>query len=202
MSWVPKSEKRKSRPTEWFGNMASEERILRSDSGIDSLPLAVDKADLEDFDWVANVPGRPSPYPVTWNLVYVSRKPDGMGGFDVPCQEAGDGTIKLNGQFQELGASSTPHGQLRKPPVCHVIPWVLLSVALDEYAHTAGKTLTDEFRRYVCWGDVSNLRTGHNGCNAGGAKTTVANATASQKGQASAFVTRCANGYKGMKFTT
>ncbi|WDM67465.1 hypothetical protein [Xanthomonas cucurbitae] len=181
-----------------YSNGASESELLLTDPDINSMADAVVDADADDFDWVGSVPGRPSPYRTTWNLVYAARKPDGKGGFEVACGEGGDGTIKLNGQFQEIGAASTPHGQLRKPPVCHVIPCVLLSVALDEHAQLAKKVLKSEFKRFVCWGEVGNLRTGHNGCNAGGSKVTVLTATSSQKGQASLFVTGCATSYEGL----
>ncbi|KTF30704.1 hypothetical protein [Xanthomonas vesicatoria] len=196
MSWVPN--KRKSLPPGRFRDGASEWELLQSDPGINSLANAVVDANDDDFDWVGSVPGRPGPYSTTWNLVYAARKPDGKGGFEVPCGESGDGAIKLNGQFQEVGAASTPHGKLRKPPVCHVIPWVLLSIALDEHAQLAKKTLKSDFKRFLCWGDVSNLRTGHNGCNAGGTKVTALTATSSQKAQASIFVSACATTYEGL----
>lgn len=198
MSWVPRSNKRQSLPPAKYQEGIEESDLMDVDPGINSLVQTVDTADQDDFDWVGSVVGRPAPYSTTWNLVYSSRKPNASGGFDVPCQEKGDGIIKLNGKFQEINASSTPNGAPRKPPVCHVIPWVLLSVALDEYGQKANKTLKADFRRFVCWGDVSNLRTGHNGCNAGGAKVTVSTATTSGKLGAASFVAKCATSYSAL----
>lgn len=39
--------------------------------------------------------------------------------------------------FQEVRAAWKPHGKLREPAVCHVIAWMLLSIALDEHAQPA-----------------------------------------------------------------
>lgn len=201
MAYVP-GKRRSIPPGKYLDNMASEAMLLASDPDADSLVRERDPGEEDDFDWVVNVPGRPSPYSVTWNLVYGGRKPVKTGGFEVACGEGNDGVIKMNSLLQEVNASSTPHGALRKPPVCHIIPWVLLSVALDEHQHTVGKTLREDFRRYVCWGDTTNLRTGHNGCNAGGVKVTAQTATSSEKSQATAFVLRCLSQYSGHPYAT
>ncbi|KLD69629.1 hypothetical protein [Xanthomonas pisi] len=68
---------------------------------------------------------------------------------------------------------------------------MLLSIALDEHAQLAKKTLRSDVKRFVCWGDVSHLRTGRNGCNADGTKVTAMTATSSQTSQASMLVSAC-----------
>ena len=200
MSYVP-GKRRSIPPGNYLDNLAAEALLLARDPDADSMVRARDPGEEDDFDWLAKVPGRPSPYSTTWNLVYGRRKVV-TGGFEVACAEGNDGVIKLNSLLQEIDASSTPHGELRKPPVCHIIPWVLLSVALDEQQHIAGKVFKDDFRKYVCWGDITNLRTGHNGCNAGGVKVTTQTATASEKLQATNFVRRCIAQYGAHPYTT
>lgn len=165
------------------------------DSKSQSLVQAIDPGDVDDGEWASSVPGRPPPYTTTWSLVYVNRKVVASGGFEVACAEGCNGTIRLNSQLQEIDGASTPHGKLRRPPVCHVIPWVLLSLAMDDLARSVGKTLTDAFKRYVCWGNVTNLRTGHNGCNASGTKVVALTATSAEIGRAKAFVASCLSSY-------
>ncbi len=159
-----------------------------------------DPPNSDDGDWIANVPGRPAPYTTTWLTVYGKRTsaPQGSGfAFSVNCEEGGDGAIEMDGQYSELNGKSTPDGRLQKPPVCHIIPWALLSLAMSDFETKNQKIFTEEFKRYVCWGDNSNLRTGHNGCNAGGQKVTVQNATALQIQTAKHFVEKCIIAQKG-----
>lgn len=197
MAYVPgKRIGRKSK--KYMDALEGNEEFLASDPMGDSLVLGYDPGSEADFDWVLNVPGRPSPYTTTWSLVYGKRTTLPSGGFTVPCEEGRDGDIQLNGLLQEVNGKSTPHGILRKPPVCHVIPWVLLSVAMGELETLTRRELTDEFKRYVCWGVTSNLQTGHNACNAGGAKVTVLSATTSDKRQAASFVNSCLSTYQSL----
>ena len=77
----------------------------------------------------------------------------------------------MNHSDQELNARGTPHGQLRKPPICHIVSWAVLKVVKEAKENTAGKLHTDAFLKHYCW-QTANMRPGHNGCNGGGTKST------------------------------
>jgi len=198
----PKNPKRLSKPPEHYGSYSSLQAQFDADPDIAALENPNADLGADDYDWAAPVPGRPTPYPTTWSQVYSPLtvvKGDPQVHWRIACREGGCSKwIDLNGKGQELNASSTPHGQLRKPPVCHDIPWAHLKQALEEMqqAETNGasgkkRQMKEEFKRYVCWGDKKNLRPGHNGCNAAGAKDTLHTYTGSSKSRALAFVQHC-----------
>ena len=193
--------KRVSKPPARFGVSATEDQLQEMDQGIDSLVTEGEVDD--DFDWLPVVPGRPSPYSTTWNTTYANRvKVDGANGvfWRVQCDEGCGKPIDMDGKFQEINGASTPKGKLRKPPVCHIVPWALLKARLDEMEQEEkhqgrGRTLTDAFKKKVCWGMGNNLRPGHNGCNAGGTKETAESYknSADARGRAKAVVQSCMN---------
>jgi hypothetical protein len=192
--------KRKSIAPDRLGEYASEKQIKKIPK-IDSLPVP-DDDDTDDFDWVQNVPGRPSPYANTWNLVYAVRTYNKKtGNWETLCIEGGDGKIEMNGKFQELNSASTPHGQLRKPPVCHITPWALVSLVIKNMESKSGKTASEPFKKYACWGNTNNLRTGHNACNAGGTKATAQNHTSAAYKAADVHVDRCIKDCQGNGMT-
>jgi hypothetical protein len=185
-----KSRRNSNPPLRYSGGLSDSE-LQDMDADIDSHPVTQDQ---DDFDWVASVPGRPPPYTTTWNLVYGKRKARPKGGYTVACEEGAaigsgcSGTIEMNSQCQELNAQSTPKGRLQKPPVCHVIPWAMLSYAMTQHKSPQVQNASDGFKRFVCWGSTNNLRTGHNGCNSQQTKTTVQNHTSSDLKSAMSFI--------------
>lgn len=140
-----------------------------------------------DFDWLPNIPGRPQPFRLTWNKIYGHRKPvpparRGKNGvpahaaYEIQCEERCRNTIYIDSNLKEIGAQSTAHGRLQKPPVCHITPWAALHLNLlqRQSLDVRQRTFTDAFIRSVCWCS-KNLRPGHNNCNATGVKTTLQN---------------------------
>lgn len=167
----------RSRP-KWLKDAIDEKTLKKFDPDIDQL-VVEEQYDNDDFDWLPNVPGRPAPYTTTWNVVYGHRVLSGKG-FTIPCQEGCGKDIELDSHLHEVNAGSTPHGKPRKPPVCHNVSWAALEVSMlnKESAESSLRKkpahLTPDFVRAVCW-ETTNLRPGHNACNALGTKTTAQN---------------------------
>jgi hypothetical protein len=171
---------RQRKQTEFLGTRATEAQLQNMDPDIDSEANKVNEDASDDFDWLPPDSTRPSPEPGTWNQTYqgmtqASSASNKEVKWQILCQEKCKKPILMNGLHQELDASSTPHGKLRKPPVCHVVPWAHLKEALLEkeqagHAGAKNRKLSQAFRRFVCWSVASNLRPGHNGCNAEGIK--------------------------------
>lgn len=198
--------KRVRKPPNRFGERLTDgeikSRIGADWALLDSLVQADTADDADDFDWLPAVPGRPAPFPTTWAAVYkpLSILRDTAGrvtGHTIICREKCGQIINLNGKLQEIGATATPHGKMRKPPVCHIASWVALEVVMNEQETLAGKRLTDGLRRAVCW-DTANLRPGHNGCNAGGVKTTISNLGTTEKAAAKAVYDRVVTRYTAL----
>ncbi|MDP9123557.1 MAG: hypothetical protein M3N82_02990 [Pseudomonadota bacterium] len=196
MSSLPK---RIGKPPERFGDVASKAQIRANDESDYDSDEDMASDDDDDFDWLPADPTRPPPYSYTWSQVYQPTKAaantQGIA-FTIGCAEGCGKPILLNGKYQEIDGTSTPHGKLRRPPVCHDIPWAHLRDALIEFENgSKGKKLQDDFKRYVCWGDVNNLRAGHNGCNSAGSKHTSATFTGGAATNARSFVARCVTNY-------
>jgi hypothetical protein len=54
--------------------------------------------------------------------------------------------------------------KLERPPICHIVDWVILRDALDGYCG-ANKLDASTFQKFVCWGNYDNLTTGRRTCN-------------------------------------
>lgn len=192
---------RQSNAPKFYGDHASPDQLQEAD---DWVARNYPPTDFSDLDWLPSVPGRPTPFRTTWWETYggltVSKK-RGVK-FSIGCEEGCGKLIRMNGKFQELNAKSTPHGELRKPPVCHGVSWAAIKVMLEDMELKESKKLrqekkfTEEFKRSACW-HHSNLHPGHNGCNAAGAKTTSSNVSASEKEQALGLILRTMKEYEG-----
>jgi hypothetical protein len=199
-------------PPKPFAAKATDEALRATDPDIDMEANKVNEDANDDFDWLPVDPTRPSPEPGTWNTTYQGKTQASSASnkevkWQILCQEdckEPSPLILMNGLHQELDASSTPHGKLRRPPVCHVIPWAHLKEALlqkeqadKRHAGAKNRTLSQAFRRFVCWSVAKNLRPGHNGCNAKGIKETSASYQFSASAQKSArdFVSSCENNF-------
>ena len=172
-------------------------------------------AGLEDFWKDDPVTGRPGAPKALWDKVYMVNtpprnwtdiQPSGSGSspdvaHEVQCQEptcrAKSRTIQLNAKFQELNASGTPHGQLRRPPLCHILPWVALRAYLDEVEQkNFGMVHNTDFVKAYCW-YAPNIQPGHNVCNGSGTHDTAATVTAKQKKDAEAQYNTVVNSFTG-----
>jgi hypothetical protein len=201
---------RQRKQTEFLGTRATEAQLQNMDPDIDSEANKVNEDASDDFDWLPPDSTRPSPEPGTWNQTYQGKTLASSASnkevkWQILCQEECkqlSPLILMNGLHQELNASSTPHGKLRKPPVCHDIPWAHLKAVLGEMEQqeryalgSLKRAMAPDFKRYVCWGNTKNLRAGHNGCNASGAKDTLLTFSGSSKQKAQNFVEGCVNNY-------
>lgn len=50
--------------------------------------------------------------------------------------------------------------EYQRPPMCHIVDWVILRDALD-----AVNVTNEDARKFVCWGNLDNLTTGRMTCN-------------------------------------
>ncbi len=97
--------------------------------------------------------------------------------FTVECCEEdckrNNTTIFLDVDCKARLAFSTPNFKYRRPPICHIIPWVALNHFLTKKVNPALEANctehTTEFLSEYCW-YTKNLQPGHNACNAAGSE--------------------------------
>lgn len=174
----------------------------------DALDAARRKND-DGLDWLPHDPSRPSPPKNLWLQVYAPLKhlddenagegvPEGAE-FSIQCDEDCGKFIYLNGSYQELNAVSTPHNELRKPPICHIVSWAVLNVVRKEVEEKEQRLHTDAFLKHYCW-QLANMRTGHNGCNSSGTKSTSTSYSDQEKTLAKARYKSAVSSYTGPVF--
>lgn len=182
-----------------FGKKVNVRRSTRQRSTPDTFGTFATDAELRDADpYLMEImrddpaTGRPGAPASLWDQVYKKLgwknvKPgkltDTRIAHTAQCREptclAASRTINLNAQFQELDAVATPHGALRRPPICHITPWAALKAYLDYVELTYTVVHRAGFVKKYCW-DAPNVQPGHNQCNATGVHTTAATVTAQQ----------------------
>lgn len=186
---VPRKGTRRRSQTQRHGTFATDQDLRDADPYL----MAIMNDDVAT--------GRPGAFKHTWGNVYRNvsvagwynvqpsdHPPTGQIPFGVahtvnclePICRAPSRVIQLNALGQEIGALSTPHGRMQRPPICHKVPWAALKAYLDEYELKFNKQHYTDFVKFYCWYD-SNLGPGHNGCNAQGTHTTSATVTNKEK---------------------
>jgi hypothetical protein len=169
-----------------------------------ALDVSVDAdSDALDGDYVQKIGNRPTSYEHTWRNVYSARAFNKEANeYQIYCHEKGCGKIiRMDSKFTEIDSRSTPHGEPRKPPVCHKVSWAALEEVMIQQEGSKQKSYTDAFRKYVCWYEP-NLQPGHNGCNSAGQKTTAQNISKDERTRAESIITTVTNEFKSTIWET
>jgi hypothetical protein len=129
-------------------------------------------------DWLARNPDARPPMPGgLFATVYGAATAHAPGVKRVPCNEtahspASDVYFEDGGGERETDAAGAVLGAGRRPPVCHIVPYNHLMRAwldlMTDGKYTGvkpGAAGYDAAHQELAWGDVTNLRPGHNHCN-------------------------------------
>ncbi len=77
------------------------------------------------------------------------------------CDKRGN-VVYVHKKTSKISSPRKRSGKADKPPLCHIVPWAKVrDVAQEKYA----KEMNDELKKFLCWGNLSNLETGYDLCN-------------------------------------
>lgn len=158
-----------------YADYMEDDELAFSNKQIEADAKRAEAAEPDYFELTETIKRNGAPAAV-FNAVYgasLREEKDGAGTWLVfPCRESKHGSAFAgHHEFRIAKDTKLLEGADAKPPVCHIMPWSLMQVAMVRAKARLASLPKDakEIANAVCWFNRLNLRPGHPACNSASA---------------------------------